>query len=64
MASTCSACSPVSLFRNFVTVRPALEKALSDGAEEAGAKVRLRIRGNAITITNDTGLRLTRFKTC
>ena len=54
MASTCS---PVSLFRNFVTVRPALEKALSDGAEEAGTKVRLRIGGNAITITNHSGLR-------
>ena len=61
MASTCS---PVSLFRNFVTVRPALEKALSDGAEEAGTKVRLPIRGNAITIANHTGLRLTRYKIC
>ena len=60
MASTCS---PVSLFRNFVTVRPALEKALSEGAEEAGTKVRLRIRGNAITF-NHTGLRLTRYKIC
>ena len=38
MASTCS---EVSLFRNFVTVKPAHEKALSDGAEEAGTKVRL-----------------------
>ena len=53
MASTCS---PVSLFRNFVTVKPALEKAPSDEAEEAGAKVRLRICGNAITITSHTGL--------
>ena len=57
MASTCS---PVSLFHNFVTVRPALDKALSDGAEEAGTKVRLPIRGNAIIITNHSGLRLTR----
>ena len=61
MASTCS---PVSLFRNFVTVRPALEKALSDEVEKAGAKVRLRIRSNAITITNHTGLRLTPYKIC
>ena len=38
-------CSDVNLFRNFVTVRPAHEKALSDGAEEAGTKVRLPIRG-------------------
>ena len=37
--------SLVSLFRNFVTVRPALEKALSDRAEEAGTKVCLPIRG-------------------
>ena len=59
MASTCS---PVSLIRNFVTVRPALEKALSDGVKEAGTKVRLQIRGNAITITNHTGLRLTHIK--
>ena len=59
MASTCS---DVSLFRNFDTVRPAHEKALSDGAEEAGPKVRLPIRGNAITIRNHTGLRLTRYK--
>ena len=57
-------CSGVSLFRNFVTVRPAHEKALSDGAEEAGTKVRLPIRGNAITITNHAGLRLTRYKIC
>ena len=42
MASTCS---DVSLFRNFVTVRPAHEKALSNGAEDAGTKVRLPIRG-------------------
>ena len=61
MASTSS---PVSLFRNFVTVKPALEKALSDGAEETGTKVRLRIRAKAITITNHTGLRLTRYKIC
>ena len=61
MASTCS---PVSMFRNFVTVRPALEKSLSDGAEEAGTKVRLRIHGNAITLTNHTGLRLRRYKIC
>ena len=47
-----SVCSDVSLFRNFVTVRPAHEKALSDGAEEASTKVRLPIRGNAITATN------------
>ena len=53
MASTCS---DVSLFRNFVTVGPAHEKAFSDGAEEAGTKVRLPLRGNAITITNHTGL--------
>ena len=61
MASTCS---PVSLFHNFVMVRPTLEKALFDGAEEAGTKVRLPIRGNVITITNHTGLQLSRFKTC
>ena len=54
-------CSDASLFRNFVTVEPAHEKALSDGAEEAGTKVRLLIRGNAITITSHTGLRLTRY---
>ena len=59
-----SICSDVSLFRNFVTVRPAHEKTLSDGAEEAGTKVRLPIRGNAITITNHTGLRLTQYKIC
>ena len=53
-----------SLFHNFVTVRPALENALSDGAEEAGTKVRLLIPGNAITITNRTGLRLMRYKIC
>ena len=63
MAST-STCLPVSLFRNFVTIRLALEKALSDGAEEADTKVRLPIRGNAITITNHSGLRLTRYKIC
>ena len=45
-----SVCSDVSLFRNFVTVRPAPEKALSDGAEEAGTKVRLPICGNAIRL--------------
>ena len=61
MASTCS---PVSLFCNSVTVRSALEKALSDGVEEAGTKVQLAIRGNAVTITNHTGLRLTRYKPC
>ena len=37
-------------------------KKLSNGAEEAGTKVRLPIRGNAITITNHTGLRSTRSK--
>ena len=42
MASTCS---DVSLLRNFVAVRPAHEKALFDGADEAGAKERLPIRG-------------------
>ena len=57
-------CLDVSLFRNFVMVRPAHKKALSDGAEEAGTKVRLPIRGNAITITNHNGLRLTRYKIC
>ena len=46
-------CSPVSLFRNFVAVSPAFEKALSDGAKEAGAKVRLPIRGNAISICGE-----------
>ena len=61
MASTCS---DVSLFRNFVTVRPAHEKALSGGAEEAGTKVRSPLRGNAITITNHTGQRLTRYEIC
>ena len=61
MASTCS---PVSLFRIFVAVRPALGKVLFDGAEEAGTKVRLRIRGNAITITNHADLLLTRYKIC
>ena len=61
MASTCS---NVSLFHNFVTVRPAHEKALSNGADEAGTKVRLPIRGNAITITNHTSRRLTRYKIC
>ena len=61
MASTYS---PVSLFRMFVAVRPMLEKALSVGAEEAGTKVRLRIRGNAITITNHTDLLLMRYKIC
>ena len=61
MASTCS---DVSLFCNFVAVRPAHEKALSDGAEEVGTKVRLSIRGNAITFTNHTGLRLTQYKIC
>ena len=51
-----SKCSNISLFRNFVMVRPAHEKALFDRAEEAGTKVRLSICGNAITITNHTGL--------
>ena len=59
-----SICSDVSLFRIFVTVRSAHEKALSDGAEEVGTKVRLPIRGNAITITNHAGLRLTRYEIC
>ena len=61
MASTCS---PVNLFRNFVALRLALENGLSDGAEEAGTKVRLRIGGNAITITNHTDLLLMRYKIC
>ena len=59
-----SKCSPFSLFHNFVTVRPALEKTLSDRAEEAGTKVSLQIHGDAISITNHTGLRLTRYKIC
>ena len=65
MASTCS---NVSLFHNFVSVRPAHKKAHSDGAEEAGTKVRLPIaaQGSAIvdTITNHIGLQLTRYKIC
>ena len=36
-----STCSEVNLFRIFVTVKPTHEKALSDGAEKAGTKVRL-----------------------
>jgi len=31
-----STCLPVSLFRYLVTVRPALENALSEGADDAG----------------------------
>ena len=41
-----STCSDVGLFRNFVAVWPAHEKALSDGAEEAGSKVCLHEKLN------------------